>query len=495
MIKVELSEKEKQGLNEEEQELAIARKLEIEMLPLLRRNINFFYAGANIPKKAQAYNQPMKEEELQQAISKKSKAISVVCKPLCEMVSSILRDNGLNAETVSCDTDMFRHTDVLLTTKSGRKYIINYLEDMENVQTDMKTPDFASRPYYERRYKKFEGGLTTDGKSLDGISFIDETTMEKIDENLGYKKYGMYMDEVVDQIREEFANFREVMTENEFAQAVLNIEKLRDTELTEEEKRKLHDDISEKYQSMSDNEVLEQKLDWVFNYFNGRMGITGHTDFVMYYSRLLLAKVLSPEEYRKLTRYDCFAKASEVPENSKLKDIFDYDNIEASNKLRFCVLECGDKAYAFSTKPNSYVKLPTSDLEEVRSYANLAKSEKPSDLLLMLCDRGNALPLVFHPLGSKMLNERAAMLDPNLSPEERRIQTQKLADSIKGTDGEVTSLTIPYPDGTQKYIYINPDNEFTVKDKNGTVIYHYYEDKDVFEKEIIDDKRGDGRED
>ena len=210
---------------------------------------------------------------------------------------------------------------------------------------------------------------------------------------------------------------------------------------------------------------------------------------------LFRSKVLSPEEYKKLTRYDCFAKASEVPENSKLKDILDYDNIEASNKLRFCVLECGDKAYAFSTKPNSYVKLPTSYLEEVRNYANLAKSEKPSDLLLRLCDRGNALPLVFHPLGSKMLNERAAMLNPNLSPEERRIQTQKLADSIKGTDGEVTSLTIPYPDGSQRYIYINPDNEFTVKDKNGTVIYHYYEDKDVFEKEFIDDKRGDGRED
>lgn len=494
MIKVELSEKEKQGLNEEEQELAIARKLEVEMLPLLRRNINFFYAGANIPKKAQAYNQPMNEEEIKRAISEKSKAISVVCKPLCEMVVSILRENGLNAETLSCDTDMFRHTDVLLTTKSGKQYIINYLEDMENVQTGMKTPDFASKAYYDRRYAKFEGGVTTDGKSLANISFLDEETIGKIDEQLGYKKYGMYMDEVIEQIREEFANFREVMTENEYAQAILNKERSGAT-LTEEDKKRIHEEIAQKYNAKTDDEILEQKLDWVFNYFNERMGITGHTDFVMYYSRLLLAKVLSPEEYRKLTRYDCFAKASEVPENSKLKDIFDYDNIEASNKLRFCVLECGDKAYAFSTKPNSYVKLPTSDLEEVRSYANLAKSEKPSDLLLMLCDRGNALPLVFHPLGSKMLNERAEMIDKSLTPEERMAETKKLANAIKGTDGEVTSLTIPYPDGTQKYIYINPDNEFTIKDKNGTVIYHYYEDKDVFEKEYIEDKRGDGRED
>lgn len=494
MIKVELSEKEKQGLNEEEQEIAIARKLEVEMLPLLRRNINFFYAGANIPKKAQAYNKPMNEEELKRAISEKSKAISVVCKPLCEMVVSILRENGLNAETVSCDTDMFRHTDVLLTTSSGKKYIINYLEDMESIQTDMRTPDFASRAYYERRYQKFEGGLTTDGKSLDGISFLDESTMEKIDENLGYRKYGIYMDEVTERIKEEFANFREVMAENEFAQATFDKERLGQV-LSEEERKKLQEEISAKYQAMTDDEVLEQKLDWIFNYFNQRMGITGHTDFVMYYSRLVLAKVLSPDEYKKITRYDCFAKSSEIPEDSKIKETLDYDNIEASNKLRFCALEFGDKAYVFSTKPDSYVKLQASDLDEVKEYANLSKSEKPSDLLLMLCDRGNALPLVFHPLGSKMLNERAEMLDPNLSPEERQRETQKIADSIKGTDGEVTSLTIPYPDGSEKYIYINPDNEFTIRDKNGTVVYHYYEDKDTFETEVIDDKRGDGRED
>lgn len=89
------------------------------------------------------------------------------------MVVEILKENGINAETVSCDTDMFKHVDVLLTTRSGKKYIINYLEDIENIQTGMKTPDFASKAYYERRYKKFENSFTTDNKSLKEISFID----------------------------------------------------------------------------------------------------------------------------------------------------------------------------------------------------------------------------------------------------------------------------------------------------------------------------------
>jgi hypothetical protein len=53
-------------LTNDELEIAMARKLEFLILPHLRRNINFFYAGANIPKKSEAYNQPIKESELSQ---------------------------------------------------------------------------------------------------------------------------------------------------------------------------------------------------------------------------------------------------------------------------------------------------------------------------------------------------------------------------------------------------------------------------------------------
>ena len=41
MINIKLTEKEKQGLTEEEIEIAMARKLEILILPHLRRNIKF----------------------------------------------------------------------------------------------------------------------------------------------------------------------------------------------------------------------------------------------------------------------------------------------------------------------------------------------------------------------------------------------------------------------------------------------------------------------
>lgn len=481
MIKLDLSEKEKQKLTDDEIEIAKARKLEILILPYLKRNINFFYAGANIPKKAKAYHKPLDAKDLEETLEKRKEAIATVCMPLCKMVAEILKENGINAEPITCDTDMFRHTDVLITTKTGKKYIINYLEDMENIQTGMKTPDFASQKYYERRYKKFENGQTPDGKNLENISFLSEDELGKIDEQLGYKKYGMYMDQVIEQIQSEFKDYRNIMAENEYINEIFGIEQ----SLTEEEKNKIREKIQKKYAEMSDDEILEGKLDWIFNYFNERMDISGHTDFVMYYSRLLLKQVLSSEEYDKIKRYDCFVNKKKISQDCIINNVLDYGKNEEETRMRFCLLETGENVYAFSTKPKCYKKITLNDVEDLKKYANIAESKRPSDLVLKLCDKGNALPLVFHPLGSEILNQRAEMIDLNLSEEQKEEELDKLVASIKATDGAVTSITIPYPDGSQRYLYITPNNEFAIKEKGDTVIYHYDEENDIFNKESL----------
>ena len=480
MINLDLSTKEKSKLTQDEIELAKARKLELLILPHLRRNIDFFYRAGDIPNKSKAYHKKLNREELERNIESHSNSISTVCKPLCEMVVEILKENGINAETVSCDTDLFRHTDVLITTTSGKKYIINYLEDMENIQTGMKTPEFASRPYYERRYEKFEGGLTTDNKSLEGIAFLPDDRLDVIDENLGYKKYEMYMDDVIAQIKYEFEIFREVMAENEF----LTKQKQGES-ITKEE-------VLNKWNNMSDEEILEKKIEWVFNYFNSRMDITGHTDFVMYYSRLLLQRVLSKEEYETINRYDCFILKKNLPTEGKILNILDFKNDENEIKYRFCIIKAGHKFYAFSTKPNVFEELTKEEVKELQRYSKINPTQRPSELVLLLCDRGNACPLLFHPLGSKFLNDRASMIDEKLSDEEKRRKTIELANSIKTTDGEVTSITIPYPDGEEKYIYINEKNEFAVKSKREgiTTIYHYEEETDRFTEEVTIDEDG-----
>ena len=480
MIKIKLSDKEKHGLTNEEIEIAIARKLEILLLPILRRNINFFYAGANIPKKAKAYEQEVNLEDIEESFEKREKTIDATCKPLCRTVAEILNANGIHAETVSCDTDIFRHTDVLITTSSGKQYIINYLEDMEIIQTNMRTPDFASEQYYNRRYKKFEGTTTTDGKHLDNIAFVASERLEQIDENLGYKKYGMYMDDVVEQIRKEFSDFRNQMAINEFLEERLKKLESDGKRFSEEEEKDIKKKITDKWQQMSDDEILERKVDWIFEYFNSRGKITGHTDFVMYYSRLLLAKVLSPEEYKKVERFDCFIRENEVEENSRIKDVLDYIHQE-DEKLRFCMIKIPNSSYVFSTKEGVYLKLNADELRKLEQEAKISKSEKPSNLILLLADRGNALPLVFNPMGQKIINERAEMEDQDGSDE----KIQLLAKSIKCTDGKfadgkVTSMEIPYPDGSTKFIYIDENNELAEIQYGKKRIYHYDDNKEEF---------------
>ena len=68
MIKLDLSTEEMKDLTHEEIEIAKARKLELLILPYLRRNINFFYAGGNLPNKSKAYHDKMNKGYLEQAI-------------------------------------------------------------------------------------------------------------------------------------------------------------------------------------------------------------------------------------------------------------------------------------------------------------------------------------------------------------------------------------------------------------------------------------------
>lgn len=488
MINIELTDKEKQGLTQEEIEIAKARKLELLILPILRRNINFFYAGANIPKKANAYNAPLNLVKVESALKNGHKKVNAVCKPLCETVSKILKENGINAEPVSCDTDIFKHTDVLLTTSSNKQYIINYLEDIEFIQSGMRTPDFASVEYYKRRYEKFEDTTTTDGKKLDNIAFLSENQLRKIDKNLGYTKYNMYIDDVLDIIKLEFENFAQISAENEFIQLEIDKKMEEANGFSEEEATVKKQEIEEKWNSMSEDEILEKKLDWIFNFFNTRKNITGHADFVMYYSRLLLTKLLTNNEYQKLTRYDCFVKKDDVKDEHIINDILNYENIEDGDKLRFSLIASPNATYAISTKSDSFVKMPNESIDEIAKYAKISRTQKPSDLIIGLANKGNALPLIFNPIGEQYVNDRAKMIPDELPAEYREQEIRRLIQQIKCTDGDIkngglTSMIIPYPDGSKRYLYISEENEIVSIHNKNKKVFHYDEENDIFDTE------------
>ena len=109
--------------------------------------------------------------------------------------------------------------------------------------------------------------------------------------------------------------------------------------------------------------------------------------------------------------------------------------------------------------------------------------------MLFLCDRGNALPLVFHPLGAKILNERAELIDKNLSEEQRKEAVKKISDSIKTTDEPITSILIPYPDGSSKLMYIDENDEFVIQEGDKKTLFHFNKEDESFKEEVIGDER------
>ena len=444
MINIKLDEEQKKKIPKKYKELAIVRKLQLIISPYLKRNSKFFLEGDNIPDKSKAYKTPVSQEFFESNL-RNEKVTAVVCRNLCELAVNILAENGVTAEVITCDSDIFRHAGLLITSQSGEQYIVNILEDLDLIQSFMKTPNFASQDYYKIRYEKFESnnGITTNGNRIKNIAFISSEDLLLIDTVLGYleNNNGMYMNDILDNIKEKL-------------QFIVN--------------------------GMDEQELLSRKLDWIFTNCNDRMNIKGHTDFVMYYSQTLLKGVLTREEYNKLQRYDGFTYSEKIPEDSILNEVLDFTNPDYDGKLRFSVVQCGDNNFIISTKPNSYVKISNEQLEQIKSYCVINISKPPSELAIYLRFKGNALPLIFHSIGKRLIAEKqeSLMLD-DLDEDERKEKIEEMAQSIKATDEPITSILIPYESGNI-YIYLDKNNDFTVEQNGKRTVYYYNTKTDEF---------------
>lgn len=480
MINLALSTKEKRGLSEDLQELAMIRKLQLITAPYLKRNSKFFLEGANVPEKSKAYHAPISQERFEKDL-KDGKVTAAVCANLCKLSKEILEENGLNVDVISCDTDIFRHVDLLLTAKSGKQYIVNILEDLDLIQSFMRTPNFASKAYYDLRYKKFEenGNITTNGVKLENVCFIDgETDLLNIDKNLGYleENKGLYLEDIYKELKYKLSDFRKLLLQGEY----LRIDSKIDEEMANapEEKRNQRKTeimriMQKTIENMSDEEILNRKLEWIFTYCNDRMNIKGHTDFVMYYSKSLLNNILQPQEYAMLDRYDGFTYEEKVPQNSTIKEALDYEKPDYDGKLRFSIVNCGDENHIISTKPNSFVTITNKELEEVKKYAYIHKAVPPSQLAINLSFKGHALPLIFHPIGGMMVNKKQESLNlEQFDTVEKQQLIEQTARNIITTDEPITSILIPYEKGEQ-YIYLDDENNFIVRENNVETIYYY----------------------
>ena len=74
------------------------------------------------------------------------------------------------------------------------------------MQIGLKPDSFASKEEYDRFYV---------GK-IDGVSFLTDEELRLIDDSIHYTINGMYIDDSLDMLREDFDNLETVLMENDF---------------------------------------------------------------------------------------------------------------------------------------------------------------------------------------------------------------------------------------------------------------------------------------
>lgn len=180
-------------------ELAIARKVIIEAAKIFYRNHTFFMDKENIKAREKLYNKEIDVRNIDD--------FSIVCNTYCRIIGEVLKENyDIDTELISPHKDKFRHVDLLLKTKKGSKYILDPLMDLERMQIGLKPDSFASKEEYDRFYV---------GK-IDGVSFLTDEELRLIDDSIHYTINGMYIDDSLDMLREDFDNLETVLMENDF---------------------------------------------------------------------------------------------------------------------------------------------------------------------------------------------------------------------------------------------------------------------------------------
>lgn len=292
-INLEVIEK----LNEDKYELAITRNVLKKLSDIFYRDYTFFLNKENLVDRKDIYNKKIDIKNIEE--------FSIVCKTYCEIIKEILKENyDINSELISPFSDEFRHVDLMITTKDGKKYIIDPLSDLVEMQVGLKTNNFASKIYYDKNYKKI----------YKEISFLTDEELEEIDDKIGYKNGSKYLDDHLEELKKYFHNHIE-----------------------ESGNPKKEDD-----------EVIENKLKYICEHLNNRNKINGIVDLVMYIN-IVISKIFSKEEQNKIQVLNFVAEEKDMV-NKDFGKILDKKN----KKNRGVTIKINNRYFVIGL--NSYFK-------------------------------------------------------------------------------------------------------------------------------------------
>lgn len=292
---------------EENKEIAIVRKVLKELSNIVHRDYTFFLNKENLIDRGSIYN---KEVDLNNIND-----FSIVCKSYCEIAKRILKDNyDIDSELISTANDEFRHVDLLVKTKDGKKYIVDPLTDLLEMQVGLRTNNFASKEYYDDIYA---------GK-IEDISFLEEKKLEEIDNIIGYKNDGIYLDDFLNLLKTKLENIEDILSENK--NVSMNV-------------------LGKEYEGeeITDNKKTELKLRFISKYLNNRKNINGIVELVIY-SNIVIKKLFTEEEQAKINVSSFWVDEQDI-KDKKIKGIFEQISEE---RKRGIVISYNNKKFVLS---------------------------------------------------------------------------------------------------------------------------------------------------
>lgn len=187
---------------------------------------------------------------------KNFKGRNIICKSLATIIVDSFNEVGIKAKTISKkDTNSpFPHIDIIAEGNNDKKYYMNPLDDLFRAQIGLKTKSFASKT---RKYPD------------ENLSYMEDEEIQKYDDKIGYTYKGIYTDTFFELLKGEFQNRRKL----------INFISERDTTLTRKDLNK--------------SKLLEEKLDFLFQYVNLRSKYNGYIElknYIKYIENNLLTK-------------------------------------------------------------------------------------------------------------------------------------------------------------------------------------------------------------
>ena len=210
------------NIDEDIRELAIVRYVMKEASKMFYRDYTFFLDKENIKDRESIYNKEIDLTNIQD--------FAIVCKSYSNIIKNLLKHvYNIDSELVSPFEDKFRHVDLLIKTKNGKKYIVDPLTDLIEMQVGIRTNNFASEEYYNSNYSNI----------LDNISFLNENTLEEIDNKIGYKIDGIYLNDFFKLLKTKLDNIEELLKTNDLVAFELLGQEYDGRKFSEKEKTEL----------------------------------------------------------------------------------------------------------------------------------------------------------------------------------------------------------------------------------------------------------------